>query len=42
MTFRDESGKTATIGAGDTFYFPRGSTVTFFPKSYSIAWKVWK
>ncbi|KAJ5814174.1 uncharacterized protein N7503_000924 [Penicillium pulvis] len=39
MTFRDETGKAATVGVGDTFYFPRGSTITFSSKSYGIAWK---
>ncbi|KAH3164248.1 hypothetical protein KXW80_007623 [Aspergillus fumigatus] len=39
MNFRDESGKTATVTAGDTFYFPRGSTITFSSNSYGIAWK---
>ncbi|KAJ5811783.1 hypothetical protein N7474_008084 [Penicillium riverlandense] len=39
MTLRDKTGKSRTIGVGDTFYFPRGSTITFSSKSYGIAWK---
>ena len=39
MTFRDESGQTATVKTGDTFFFPRGSTITFSTESYGVAWK---
>lgn len=39
MTFRDESGQTATVKAGDTFFFPRGSTITFSSESYGVACK---
>jgi ethanolamine utilization protein EutQ (cupin superfamily) len=39
LTFRDETGQTATVKAGDTFFFPRGSTITFSTDSYGVAWK---
>lgn len=39
MTFKDETGQTATVKAGDTFFFPRGSTITFSTDSYGVAWK---
>ncbi|GLI73740.1 hypothetical protein PoHVEF18_001961 [Penicillium ochrochloron] len=39
MTFKDETGQTATVKAGDTFFFPRGSTITFWTDSYGVAWK---
>ncbi|KAJ5439370.1 uncharacterized protein N7458_010368 [Penicillium daleae] len=39
MTFRDETGQTATVKAGDTFFFPRGSTITFSTESHGVAWK---
>lgn len=39
MTFRDETGQTVIVKAGDTFFFPRGSTITFSTDSYGVAWK---
>ena len=39
ITLRDESGQTATVTAGDTFYFTRGSTITFSTNSHGTAWK---
>ncbi|EHA23152.1 hypothetical protein ASPNIDRAFT_128491, partial [Aspergillus niger ATCC 1015] len=39
INLRDESGQTATVRLGDTFFFPRGSTITFSTDSYGVAWK---
>ncbi|KAI5456793.1 hypothetical protein BGZ63DRAFT_467942 [Mariannaea sp. PMI_226] len=39
ITLRDESGQSAVVKAGDTFYVTRGSTITFSSNSYGIAWK---
>ncbi|PWY94744.1 hypothetical protein BO94DRAFT_582134 [Aspergillus sclerotioniger CBS 115572] len=39
FNFRDETGQTATLKAGDVFFFPRGSTITFSSDSYGLAVK---
>lgn len=39
ITLKDESGQTATVKAGDTFFIPRGSTITFSTESHGLAWK---
>lgn len=39
INLRDETGQTATVRPGDTFFFPRGSTITFSSDSYGVAWK---
>ncbi|KAL5044337.1 hypothetical protein BDW71DRAFT_209339 [Aspergillus fruticulosus] len=39
FNFRDETGKRATAKAGDVFFFPRGSTITFSSDSYGLAVK---
>ncbi|KAE8148732.1 hypothetical protein BDV25DRAFT_141473 [Aspergillus avenaceus] len=39
INLRDENGHTATVKAGDVFFFPRGSTITFSTGSYGLAWK---
>ncbi|RDW68717.1 uncharacterized protein DSM5745_08477 [Aspergillus mulundensis] len=39
FNFRDEAGNAATVKAGDVFFFPRGSTVTFSSDSYGEAVK---
>ncbi|KAL2866492.1 uncharacterized protein BJX67DRAFT_354943 [Aspergillus lucknowensis] len=39
MDFVDETGQKATVKAGQVFFFPAGSTITFSSASYGIAWK---
>ncbi|PYH97063.1 hypothetical protein BO71DRAFT_417333 [Aspergillus ellipticus CBS 707.79] len=39
INLRDETGQTAIVRPGDTFFFPRGSTITFSSDSYGVAWK---
>ncbi|KAJ5608620.1 hypothetical protein N7537_005239 [Penicillium hordei] len=39
INLRDETGETATVRAGDVFFFPRGSTITFSSDSYGLALK---
>ncbi|KAF3395451.1 hypothetical protein DPV78_008770 [Talaromyces pinophilus] len=39
INMRDETGQSITVKQGDTFFFPRGSTITFSSNSYGIAWK---
>ncbi|KAL4960123.1 uncharacterized protein BDV14DRAFT_205052 [Aspergillus stella-maris] len=39
FNLRDETGQTVTVEQGDTFFFPRGSTVTFSSDSYGLAVK---
>ncbi|KAL4902021.1 hypothetical protein BDW74DRAFT_181179 [Aspergillus multicolor] len=39
FNFRDETGNAATVTAGDIFFFPRGSTITFSSDSYGLAVK---
>ncbi|PYI31148.1 hypothetical protein BP00DRAFT_436244 [Aspergillus indologenus CBS 114.80] len=39
INLRDETGQTARVRPGDTFFFPRGSTITFSSDSYGVAWK---
>ncbi|OKP14738.1 hypothetical protein PENSUB_11496 [Penicillium subrubescens] len=39
ITFKDATEQTAIVKAEDTFFFPRGSTITFSTDSYGVAWK---
>ncbi|OJZ89435.1 hypothetical protein ASPFODRAFT_127537 [Aspergillus luchuensis CBS 106.47] len=39
INLRDEIGQTVTVRSGETFFFSRGSTITFSTDSYGLAWK---
>lgn len=35
----DEAGQKAKVKAGQVFFFPAGSTITFSSANFGIAWK---
>ncbi|KAJ9488878.1 hypothetical protein VN97_g4400 [Penicillium thymicola] len=39
MNFMDEAGQKAKVKAGQVFFFPAGSTITFSSANFGIAWK---
>lgn len=39
IRLKDSPGQTEVISCGDTFFFPRGITITFLSENYGVAWK---